>query len=265
VRAISRWAASLQLPSQKTTFFNFLASHDGIGLNPVREILSGDEIERIIETVQKHGGLVSYKNNPDGTQSPYELNISYFDALSDPASSETIERQAQRFAAAHAVLLALVGVPGLYFHSLFGSRSWQAGVAETGRSRTINRQKLSRDGLERELSDTTSLRSQVFQRLKQLLQIRASQPAFHPHGEQAVIDAGPGVFALRRISLDGKQTVLCLQNVTDQEQTAQVSGIVDPQRDLVQDEKVEVGSQGVIALAPYQTLWLVSVSAQTAD
>ena len=91
-----------------------------------------------------HGGLVSYKHNPDGSHSPYELNINYFDALSDPHENEVVDTQVDRFMAAQAIMLSLAGVPGIYFHSLFGSRGWLEGVKETGRNRTINRQKCDR-------------------------------------------------------------------------------------------------------------------------
>ncbi|GAB4547943.1 MAG: hypothetical protein Fur002_24390 [Anaerolineales bacterium] len=74
-RILSDWAKTLTLPSDKTTFFNFLASHDGIGLNPARGILSDAEIDALAAKTLAHGGLISYKQNSDGTQSPYEMNI----------------------------------------------------------------------------------------------------------------------------------------------------------------------------------------------
>src|SRR5205807_9453999 len=98
--ALSGWADALELPSSGVTFFNFLASHDGIGVNPVRGILSQQEIDRLVQLAPAHGGYVSYKHNPDGTRSPYELNVSYFDALSDPAADEPLDRQVARFAVA---------------------------------------------------------------------------------------------------------------------------------------------------------------------
>ncbi len=150
--ALTQWAASLTLPSDETTFFNFLASHDGIGLNPARGILRDDEITALVDRVVAHGGRVSYKSNPDGSTTPYELNINYFDALSDPNSSEPLALQIDRFVAAHAIMLALSGVPGIYFHSLFGSRGWPEGVTITGQNRTINRQKFDRAEVERELT-----------------------------------------------------------------------------------------------------------------
>jgi glycosidase len=121
-RALTRWASELTLPSRQVTFFNFLASHDGIGLNPARGILRDDEIDALVARTIAHGGLVSYKANSDGTSSPYELNINYFDALNDPNARESLDTQIDRFVCAHAIMLALVGVPGIYFHSLFGSR-----------------------------------------------------------------------------------------------------------------------------------------------
>ena len=90
---------------------------------------------------------------PSGAQIPYELNINYFDALSNPRAEEPLSTQVDRFMTAQAIMLALVGVPGIYFHSLFGSRSWRAGVDLTGRNRTINRQKFERAGFESELTD----------------------------------------------------------------------------------------------------------------
>ena len=121
-RALAGWAGGLELPSPGTAFFNFLASHDGIGLNPVRGILSDAEIQALVDGALANGGLVSYKQNPDGSQSPYELNINYFDALSSPIRAEPQAKQVARFMAAQAIMLALKGMPGIYFHSLFGSR-----------------------------------------------------------------------------------------------------------------------------------------------
>ncbi len=230
---LSEWARGLDLPSDQTTFFNFLASHDGIGLNPARGILSPAEIDALVEQTLAHGGLISHKHNADGTQSPYEMNINYFDALSNPTSDEPFETQVGRFMAAQSIMLSLRGVPGIYFHSLFGSRNWQAGVQQTQHNRTINREKLERSALESELANPNSLRARVFGRYRQRLVMRAASPAFHPHGGQQILDVGPGVFGVLRTSPDGAQQMTCLQNVTAQAQSA-------------------LGH----TLAPYQTLWI---------
>lgn len=213
---LGRWAASLTLPSRPVTFFNFLASHDGIGLNPARGILGEAEIGLLVERTQAHGGMVSYKNNPDGSKSPYELNINYFDALSDPVSDEPVEMQIARFLAAHAVMMAMAGVPGIYFHSLFGSRGDKAAAHSSGIARRINRQKFFRENLDHELADPSSMRARVLSGLKTLLGRRQTSSAFHPCAGQEVLDLDSRVFALKRTSAGGEQSVLCLHNLSDQ-------------------------------------------------
>ena len=229
---LSEWASGLDLPSDRTAFFNFLASHDGIGLEPARGILSPADVDALVEQTLAHGGLISYKQNADGTQSPYEMNINYFDALSDPSADEPLSIQIDRFMAAQAIMLSLRGLPGIYFHSLFGSRNWNEGVQLGKRERLINRQKLEIAQLETELADRNSLRSLIFARYSNLLAKRAGSPAFHPHGGQKILDLGPNVFAVLRTSLTDDRHILCLQNITPQTQFA-----------------------GVYALGPYQALW----------
>lgn len=250
-QVLSGWADSLTLPSDKTTFFNFLASHDGVGLNPARGILSNADIDSLVQTALAHGGLISYKHNPDETQSPYEMNINYFDALSNPRSDELLSLQVDRFMAAQAVMLSLVGVPGIYFHSLFGSRGWLDGVKQTGRSRTINRQKCDFDTLQNELADPASLRSQVFSRYRGLLSARRNSPAFHPHGGQGVLDLHGSVFALERTSPDGMSRVLCLHNVSAD--TIMLDAPFESAKDLLAGNTVGGKS---LSLKPYQMLWV---------
>jgi len=250
-RILSDWAKTLTLPSDKTTFFNFLASHDGIGLNPARGILSDADIDALVDKVLAHGGLISYKHNADGTQSPYEMNINYFDALSNPNNTESLGLQVDRFIASQAIMLALIGVPGIYFHSLFGSRGWPAGVQQTGRNRTINREKCQLDTIQAELADENSLRSKVFTRYSQLLQARNSTPAFDPHGSQKILDLHPAVFAVERVSPDEKFHALCLQNVS--RQTISFSTSYASARNLLTDQPLQVSD---LSLDPYQVLWV---------
>ncbi len=267
-RILSNWAKTLTLPSNRTTFFNFLASHDGIGLNPARGILSSEDIDALVNKALEHGGLVSYKNNADGSQSPYEMNINYFDALSNPslllfeppspaagmtagAVGESLDLQINRFISAQAIMLSLPGVPGIYFHSLFGSRGWLEGVKQTGRNRTINREKCDFERIQNELADSNSLRAKVFARYRQLLLMRSSSPAFHPHGAQTIFDVHPSVFAVERISPDGKSHVVCLHNVSIQEITFTTG--YKFATDLFTGRSLQVSK---LTLQPYQVLWM---------
>ncbi len=255
---LSRWAETLTLPSDEATFFNFLASHDGIGLTPARGILDDTAVTCMAERVTSLGGYVSYKNNPNGSQSAYELNINYLDALSDPdAPDEPIEMVARRFLASQAIMLALRGVPGIYFHSLFGSRGWPEGAAKTGRNRTINREKLRRAQLEQELADETSLRHCVFSGYANLLRQRTTHPAFHPNGEQEVLPIHESVFAVRRRALAGETAVLCLHNVSDQSHPLSINlpgtfiNLLDGTSYAARNGRLQ------LTIDPYEVLWLL--------
>jgi sucrose phosphorylase len=155
---------------------------------------------------------------------------------------------------AQAILLALLGLPGIYFHSLFGSRGWLEGAQLTGHNRSINRQKLSRVELEHELSDIGSLRYQVFNRYRNLLNARASSPAFHPYGAQQVRYCGDFVFALLRSSAGEEEQVLCLHNVSAKPQIVDLSDIGPSLADLLSQQKWQDALS--IELAPYQVRWL---------
>ncbi len=216
------------------------------------------------------GGLVSLKADTGGSQSPYELNISYFDALNDPSSGEPLGTQVQRFLTAQAILLSMAGLPAIYVHSLFGSRNWTEGVAERGQNRAINRQKFQRLELESELAAAGSLRNQVFNGLRRLIQARKAEPAFHPSGAQQVLAADPALFCLVRTSPDGASRVLCLHNVSGQPRTflAHLAHLADlagagfrpsaPLTDLLTGEVHPVYSRASVSLSVpgYGVCWL---------
>ncbi|GIK39496.1 MAG: sucrose phosphorylase [Chloroflexota bacterium] len=261
--ALQAWAAGLEKLPETATFFNFIASHDGIGVRPAEGILSRDEIQALLDKTVAHGGQVSYKTNPDGSQSAYELNITFFDALSDPNSGEDETLKIDRFMASQAIMLALAGVPGIYVHSLVGSSNNSAGLAQTGRARTLNRQKWQRAELEAALTNPASRASRIFRRYARLLQVRAGQRAFHPKSEQHFIGGNPALFCLRRTAPDGQSQVLCLHNISAQPQsfaakTAELSSEGDL-RDLLSGEVVATEGQTLrVSLGPYEVKWLAS-------
>ncbi|GGE15625.1 sucrose phosphorylase [Marinithermofilum abyssi] len=254
---LSSWAASLEPTTDDTTYFNFLASHDGIGVRPVESILTEEEVREMADKVREHGGFVSYKDNGDGTQSPYELNINYLDALSHP--DDPVDLKVKRFMAAQAILLSVVGVPGVYIHSLLGSRNDLKGVEKSGRFRSINREKLDRKELERELRDETSLRHQVFVRYKELLNIRRREKAFHPNAMQNVLFLDDRVFSIVRTSTDRSEQILVCINVANQPISIRIPDLPAEYewKNLFTGEPVSTryGNREV-SLAPYQVLWI---------
>lgn len=261
---LSRWAGTLAFPGGTAAFINFLASHDGIGLNGAREILSEAELQALVRKTQDHGGYVSFRRQPDGALQPYELNINYFDALSTPFSDEPLETQIRRFLGAHAILLSLAGIPALYFHSLFGSRGWREGVEQSGIKRAVNRRKVERDAFEHELADVNGIRHRVFSALSSMIRIRVKTPAFDPFAPQQTAEYGKCVFALWRTSPKTGQRVLCLQEVTGTAQVLPVGAgrLFGPLRagqavtDLISGRRLPSAAADQMGLDPYQSLWL---------
>jgi glucosylglycerate phosphorylase len=254
---LTDWASSLAPPSERTAFFNFLASHDGIGVVPARDLLSEAEIDGLARRVLAHGGQVSDKANPDGSVSPYELNTTFFDALSDPNDRvEAWTAKLDRFICSQAIMLALAGVPGIYIHSLFGSANYQAGFARSGWKRDLNHQRLQLASVETALSDAATREAQVFGRYARLLEVRRRQPALHPRSSQRILNTAPGIFALARGPREG-QVLVTLHNVTDSPQVARGDwpvGGPGEWEDVITGECFDGGA--AVQLAPHQVLWL---------
>lgn len=257
------WVKTLDLPSTQVSFFNFLASHDGIGLLPARGILADEEIEALAEHTLAMGGRVSYKNNPDGSQSPYEMNINYLSATCKAEVEECDELIADRFLASQSIMLALRGVPGIYYHSLLGSQSWFEGMQASGQNRTINREKLEVDCLYEQLEAPGTLRSMVYQGFKTMLSLRQQDPAFDPFGRQEVIDGNRHVFGVYRSTPKNREGVFCLTNLSDQPQTITIK-VNDFKAsksaslfDLVSEESfLIIEGECEVALRGYQVCWL---------
>jgi sucrose phosphorylase len=189
------------------------------------------------------------------------LNINYLDALSNPAGAESVELTARKFLTAHAILLSLQGMPGIYFHSLFGSRGDRAGAAASGIPRRINRQKLQRAHLEAELGDDGSLRARILAGQRELLRIRRGHPAFAPTAPQRVLALDARVFALLRQSHDGADTVLCLQNSSLQSVPVPLHGILPRGEEWkpLWGCDLPPSARGVLMLEPAASSWLVAM------
>ena len=246
--AFDTWASTLELPSDDTFFFNFTASHDGIGVTPVKGILSPDEIAGMIERVDQHGGLVSYKTTASGNLEPYELNTTYYNALSSPDDDAMLADA--RFMVSQAIMLAMKGVPGVYFGSLVGNKNWQEGPEKLGYNRAINRQKLlhGRDIDSDGLNDPTNERGRIAVAYKKLLAARTSEPAFSPRAAMEILTIHPSVVAIRRTA--GEHDVIALHNITNETISYELAG---EWHDLLADE---FSADGGMLLSPYGVKWL---------
>jgi len=211
---LSRWAATITPVSDTATYFNFLASHDGIGMRPSEGILTEDERAALVQKVLDNGGRASVKPNPDGSQTVYELNINYLDALANGDELNQPAVVAAKGLAAHSILCSVIGVPAIYYHSLFGSSNDRVGMQTSGINRRINRQVLNAEQLVHELA-TDERRSIMLNGIKHMLTVRSQHQAFSPYGPQRVERLDTRVFAVRR-AMDTDDEILCIANVTDQ-------------------------------------------------
>lgn len=246
--ALTKWASELPQTGKETTFFNFLASHDGIGLNPIRGIIPEAEILSMVEDLKKEGALVNYKKNPDGSESPYEINVTYMDALNKQSDDDEI--RVKRFLVAHSILLTLPGVPAVYVQSVLGSRNDYDGVSKTGMNRSINRQKYNLTEIEKELANVDSLRYKVFSELTTIIQSRKNEALFHPNAAMEVIDLGEKVFAFKRVN-QHDDSLLVLNNLTNETVKCEITGRYI---NMVNGDKVEFNEE--LMLNPYEFMWL---------
>jgi glycosidase len=260
---LAAWARALDHVSDSATYFNFLASHDGIGLLGAQGILSPEEIDALVARCYRHGGLVSFRDAGDGTQSPYELNITLYSALNDDASGEPLSLQVDRFIAARSIALVLRGVPGVYLPSLFGAKNDTAAILAGADARSINRKTIDEEALFALLGDRESWVHQVAVRFRRLVRHRIQAPAFHPNSDQTILSAGHAVFAVLRETRDERQKVLALTNVTAQGRQVrftpdELGGRHRAWRDLLSGQAFPRTWDGGLdlGLRPYGVLWL---------
>ncbi|WP_096217887.1 sugar phosphorylase [Enterobacter kobei] len=248
VKALCQWAGSLALPSTKTTWFNFLASHDGIGLNPLRGILPESEILSLVEKLQQEGALVNWKNNPDGTRSPYEINVTYLDALSSQDSPD--DERIARFILAHAVLLSFPGVPAVYIQSILGSRNDYEGVERLGYNRAINRKKYTAGQVDLELNNKQSIRHKIYSRLSEFIAIRRGERAFHPDAQAMFESLDEQILKIVRVADNGER-ITALFNFSHNVHTVYeeaLSGV-----ELLSGQAID-GTE--LTLNPWQVMWI---------
>jgi sucrose phosphorylase len=258
---LKQWMMSMPPPQHGTAYFNFIASHDGIGLRPAEGLLSEEELQALIGTMRRFGGHVSYRRLADGESKPYEINIALFDALQGTVEGPD-EYNIPRFLCAHAIMLGLEGIPGIYIHSLLATHNDHERVEETGHPRSINRHQWNLAALEEALADPASEHGVVYRSLMELLEIRQRQAAFHPNATQFTLHLGAQLFGFWRQSADRRQSIFCISNVSALEQTLNLADInlidTDAWQDLLSGRPFQSRVEQLV-LAPYQTVWITNL------
>jgi sucrose phosphorylase len=255
---LKQWMMSMPPPQQGTAYFNFVASHDGIGLRPAEGLLSEDELQTLISTMRQFGAHVSYRALEGGQNKPYEINIALFDALQGTVDGPD-DLGVQRFVCAHAIMLGLEGIPGIYIHSLLGTRNDYERLQRTGQNRALNRHQWDLARLEEQLADPLSTHARVFAAIKELLSIRQRQLAFHPNATQFTLHLGNQLFGFWRQSSDRRQSIFCISNISAQPQQLNLTEInlieLDNWSDLISGEDC---NGPFMLLEPYRTVWITN-------
>lgn len=211
---IQTWLNSLPVLPEQCTYLNFTASHDGIGVRPLEGLLPDHERDALLELMHRFGGFVSMRSNPDGSDTPYEINITWFEAMCGTRRGPD-PWQIARFLCSQAIMLSLQGIPALYIHTLTGTLNDVEGVERSGRLRSINRRRWQLDELALLLESPSTPTHDVFHALHRLLVQRRQEPCFHPNAPQRVIDTPPELLAIERGPLRNGRRLLALYNVTD--------------------------------------------------
>lgn len=257
---LTKWAQGLPDLPPGQTFLNFSASHDGIGVRPIQGILPQKELKWLISQVDKRGGRISEKVNSDGSRSPYELNITYYEACRYPGDDEL---SMARFLSSQALVLAFKGMPAVYFNSLMGAENDEKGAASRDQNRAINRYKWDLEGLENKLREVGSCHARIFARYQQWLRKRRNKPAFHPDAPMRILDWGGELFTFLRHTDIDHEKILCIFNVTEKPQEIrsaqlkEVFGDAKQIRNLLNGNTYNLKSKKPLTLPAFYAGWFV--------
>ncbi len=259
--ALSDWAQSLQPPSPFATFFNFLDSHDGIGLLGVRGILSKEEIDSIVRKAGEHGALISCRACKEGEQEPYEINTTWFSALNREDSGEDLDLQVNRFLATRVISLVLRGVPGIYLHGLMGTKNDMDAVLATESKRAINRTVIDSNAIVEAMANPDSKLSRMTKHYTYTV-LRSQHREFHPNGDQKVLKLSPRLFSVLRTSPEGGDHILAMINISKHAFPIEIPfseiGLEHSRWvDLISNqETIAANNRLAVSFEPYGVLWL---------
>jgi len=252
---LNAWSKKLPQTKKGNSYLNFIASHDGIGMRPLEGIINNQSIKKLLLRLKKNGSKFSYRKVNNNKKKVYESNITVFDALKVSDKDKKGLYNFQRYMAAHAIMFSFEGVPAIYFNSLFGKSNDEARYVITGNNRDVNRFKWNELNILKKIKSNSSKEYYIFETLKYLLKIRKNQKAFHPNAHRTNINLGNNFFCIKRVSLDKKQTILCITNLTSKLQNAKINKKYNKFKNLI-DSNVKPKILNSINLKPFETIWL---------
>ncbi len=252
---LNNWNKKLPQTKKGNSYLNFIASHDGIGMRPIEGIINENNKNKFFKRLKKNGSKFSYRKVQNKSKKVYESNITVFDALKKTDNDAKGKFCLERFISAHSIMISFEGVPAVYFNSLFGTSNDKAKYIITGNNRDLNRYRWNYKNITEKLRDIKSKQSIFYKNITNLLEIRRKQKAFHPNGLRSNMNMGPKIFGFKRQSLDKKQTILCITNLSSKAQSQKINYKFLKWKNLINYKSDHIFNQK-IRLEPFQTVWL---------
>ncbi len=255
---LNKWSKKLPLTKPGNSYLNFIASHDGIGMRPVEGILNKKNLRIFFQRLRKNGSRFSYRKIQNKNKKVYEANITVFNALQKSDYDKNGKFFFERYVAAHSIMISFEGIPAIYFNSLFGTSNDEAKYVITGNNRDINRYKWNKENLLSKLKDNKSKQKIFYKNIVKLLEIKKKQKAFHPNAHRSNINLGSKIYCFKRISIDKKQTIICITNLSSKAQYPRLNKKFLDWKDLIQSKK-NYPKEKKFVLKPFQTVWLSNI------
>ncbi len=208
---LSNWT---ELP-ENTSLLNFTSSHDGIGLRALEGIMDNTRIHNLLVESEKRGGLISHRKMTNGKDQPYELNISWWSAMSNIKDCSP-SLQFDRFYLSQIFILSLKGIPAFYLPAILASSNDIETFSRTGQRRDLNREKFEANRLAEILKNFESSASKNISYLNHAIKVRSKLMAFHPESPMKCLSTKIKDHIIIQRGLD-LEKVYAMYNMTDKD------------------------------------------------
>ena len=252
---LNKWSKNLPNTKNDNCYLNFIASHDGIGIRPTEGLLNKKTLDNFLNRLKKNGSKFSYRKVQNKAKKVYEANITVFDALKKSDYDIKGKFYLERYISCHAIMISFEGIPAIYFNSIFGTSNDEAKYIITGNNRDVNRYRWNFKNITNKLKNNKSKQNIFYQNICNLLNIRRKQKAFHPNALRINLNFGQKIYAFKRVSIDKKQTILCITNLSSKIQKTKISKKYHKMKNLI-NSKIQIEDKKFLLLRPFETIWL---------
>ncbi len=255
----NKWLTKWPTLPKKTGYLNFTASHDGIGLTALKGLMDQERLNTFLVNCEQRGGLISHRSLPNGIDSPYEINISWWSAMGEEGEKESVF-QKEKFLLTQLLIMSLKGVPAFYLQALMASGNDIRSFKKSGQRRDLNREKFDADALIKVLNNSNSLISKNLKILRHAMYIRSQLEAFHPDSPMQCLSKGSNELVVIKRGKE-ENSVWAIYNMTNNDKVYNLTSFLSDQDiklpiSLVDYLTKETISQLIIRLKPYSIHWL---------